>query len=254
VLEEALAGLRRRNHDLVSRLSDGAELTSDQVLFAIGRRPNVARLGLDRLGVAIDPATQAIIVNQYSQTAVSNIFAVGDVTDRLNLTSVAIREGHAFAETLFGDNPITVDHANIPTAVFSYPEIGTVGLTEAAAKATFRRVDVYKTTFRPMKSAFSSTNTRITMKLVVDGETDRVLGCHIVGDGAGELIQVFGIAVKLGATKAQFDATVAVHPTAAEEPVTMSKPFVSHIPVIGSVATRLRASQTHPSAGDWAAR
>jgi glutathione reductase (NADPH) len=223
-----VVAVRRRHHDLISRLSDGAELTSDQVLFAIGRRPNVAKLGLDRLGVAIDPATQAILVNQYSQTAVSNIFAVGDVTDRLNLTSVAIREGHAFAETVFGGNPITVDHTNIPTAVFSHPEIGTVGLTEAEAKTTFRKIDVYKTEFRPMKSAFSLPNIRFMMKLVVDGETDRVLGCHIVGDGAGELIQVVGIAIKLGATKAQFDATVAVHPTAAEELVTMSKPFVSH--------------------------
>jgi glutathione reductase (NADPH) len=223
-----VAAVHKRNRDLVSRLSDGTEVTSDQVLFAIGRRPNIAKLGLDRLRVAIDPVTQAIIVNQYSQTSVSNIFAVGDVTHRCNLTPVAIREGHAFAETLFGNSPITVDHANIPTAVFSHPEIGTVGLTEATAKATFRSVDAYKTTFRPMKSAFSLTTTRVTMKLIVDAETDRVLGCHIVGDGAGELIQVVGIAIKLGATKAQFDATVAVHPTAAEELVTMSRPFASH--------------------------
>ena len=147
--------------------------------------------------------------------------ALGDVTHRFNLTPVAIREGHAFADTVFGKRPVQVDHSTIPTAVFSQPEVGTVGLTEAQARAQFSHVDVYKATFRPIKATMSGGDTRMIMKLLVDGASDRVLGCHVVGDTAAEIVQAVAIAVKMKATKADFDATVALHPTAAEELVTM---------------------------------
>lgn len=211
-----------------SHLSSGTTLASDCVMFAIGRHPNVANLGLETAGVAINPRNGGIAVDQFAQTSVPHIYAVGDVTHRHNLTPVAIREGHAFAETVFGKRPTPVDHADIPTAVFSQPEVGTVGLTEAQARAQCERVDVYKAVFRPMKATLSGRDTRILMKLVVDGTTDRVLGCHIVGPEAGELIQIVGVAVKLKATKADFDATMAVHPTAAEELVTMRTPFARY--------------------------
>ena len=147
--------------------------------------------------------------------------SVGDVTNRVNLTPVAIREGHAFADTVFGGKPTDVDHADVPTAVFSEPEVGVIGLTEAQARERLDKVDIYKTAFRPMKATLSGRQTRCFMKLVVDGTTDRVVGCHIVGPDAGELIQVLGIAVRMRATKADFDATMAVHPTVAEELVTL---------------------------------
>jgi glutathione reductase (NADPH) len=157
-----------------------------------------------------------------------NIYAVGDVTNRVNLTPVAIREGHAFADTIYGGKPTPVDHSNVPTAVFSEPEVGVIGLTETQARECLAKLDVYKTTFRPMKATLSGRNTRTFMKLLVDGATDRVVGCHIVGPDASELIQAVGIAVKMGATKADFDATMAVHPTAGEELVTMREKAVSY--------------------------
>jgi glutathione reductase (NADPH) len=160
---------------------------------------------------------------------VPNIYAIGDVTHRTNLTPVAIREGHAFADTVFGKRSVQVDHADIPTAVFSQPEVGTVGLTEAQARAHFSHVDIYKTDFRPIKSTMSGRDTRVLMKLVVDGTTGRVVGCHVVGDGAAETVQVLGIAVKMKATKADFDATMALHPTAAEELVTMRTPTARYV-------------------------
>jgi glutathione reductase (NADPH) len=160
---------------------------------------------------------------------VPNIYAIGDVTHRVNLTPVAIREGHAFADTVFGKRPVQVDHTTIPTAVFSQPEIGTVGLTEGEARAQFSHVDIYRTDFRPIKSTMSGRDTRILMKLVVDGTTDRVVGCHIVGDTAAEIIQAVAIAVKMRATKADFDATFALHPTAAEELVTMRTPTARYV-------------------------
>jgi glutathione reductase (NADPH) len=205
----------------VSHLSNGSSVTSDKVMFAIGRHPNIANLGLEKAGVEVDPVSGGIKVNEMSQTSAPHIYAVGDVTNRVNLTPVAIREGHAVADNLFGNRRVIVDHADIPTAVFTTPEVGTVGLTEQQARALHAVVDVYKATFRPMKATLSGRNTRIMMKLIVDGDTDRILGCHIVGPDAGELIQVVGIAVKMKATKADFDATMAVHPTAAEELVTM---------------------------------
>jgi glutathione reductase (NADPH) len=160
---------------------------------------------------------------------VPHIYAIGDVTDRVNLTPVAIREGHAFADSVFGGKAITVDHANVPTAVFSEPEVGVVGLSEAEACRTHASVDIYKSTFRPMKATLAGRDTRTFMKLVVDGRTDRLLGCHIVGPDAGEMIQLVAVAVKMKATKADFDATMALHPTAAEELVTMREKAVSHV-------------------------
>jgi glutathione reductase (NADPH) len=198
-------------------------------MFAIGRHPNVASLGLENAGVAINQNNGGIAVDAWSKTSVPNIYAIGDVTHRTNLTPVAIREGHAFADTVFGKRPVQVDHATIPTAVFSQPEVGTVGLTESQARAQFSHVDIYKADFRPIKATMSGRDTRILMKLVVDGATDRVLGCHIVGDSAAEITQAVGIAVKMKATKADFDATIALHPTAAEELVTMRTPTARYV-------------------------
>jgi len=206
-----------------AKLSDGQWIDVDKVMFATGRKPNVAGLGLEKVGVKL-AENGGIAVDEFSRTSVPHIYAVGDVTNRVNLTPVAIREGHAFADTVFGNNPTKVDHINVPTAVFSEPEVGVVGLTETQAREKFPRVDIYKTSFRPMKATLSGRETRILMKLVVDGTTDRMLGCHIVGEAAAEMIQVVGIAVKMGATKADFDATMALHPTAAEELVTMRTP------------------------------
>ena len=198
-------------------------------MFAIGRHPNVRGLGLEAAGVAINPANGGIQVDGWSKTSVDNIYAVGDVTHRTNLTPVAIREGHAFADTVFGKRPVQVDHATIPTAVFSQPEVGTVGLTEEEARAQYSHVDIYKTDFRPIKATMSGRDTRVLMKLVVDGASDRVLGCHIVGDAAAEITQAVAIAVKMKATKADFDATIALHPTASEELVTMRTPTAQHV-------------------------
>jgi glutathione reductase (NADPH) len=219
----------KHGKEFTSHLSNGSSVGSDQVMFAIGRHPNVANLGLEKAGVTINPANGGIAVDGFSRTSVPNIYAIGDVTHRNNLTPVAIREGHAFADTVFGKRQIQVDHADIPTAVFCQPEVGTVGLTEAQARAQFSRVDIYKAIFRPMKATLSGRDTRILMKLIVDATTDRVVGCHIVGDGAAETIQVLGIAVKMKATKADFDSTMALHPTSAEELVTMRTPSVRHV-------------------------
>jgi glutathione reductase (NADPH) len=219
----------RHGKEFTSHLSNGSSIASDQVMFAIGRHPNVANLGLEKAGVAINPLNGGIAVDSFSRTSVPNIYAIGDVTHRLNLTPVAIREGHAFADTVFGKRSIEVDHADIATAVFSQPEVGTVGLTEAQARAQFSHVDIYKATFRPMKATMSGRDTRVLMKLVVDAASDRVVGCHIVGDGAAEMVQVLGIAIKMKATKADFDATMALHPTAAEELVTMRTPSARHV-------------------------
>src|SRR5580692_3008340 len=219
----------KHGKEFTSHLSNGSSIASDQVMFAIGRHPNVANLRLEKAGVAINPGNGGIAVDGFSRSSVDNIYAVGDVTNRINLTPVAIREGHAFADTVFGKREVRVDHADIPTAVFCQPEVGTVGLTEDQACEQFAQVDIYKETFRPMKATMSGRDTRILMKLVVDATTDRVVGCHIVGDGAAEMVQVLGIAVKMKATKADFDATMALHPTAAEELVTMRTPSARHV-------------------------
>jgi glutathione reductase (NADPH) len=219
----------KHGRDFTTHLSNGSSIASDKVMYAIGRHPNVANLGLENAGVAINPNNGGIAVDGWSKTSTPNIYAIGDVTHRTNLTPVAIREGHAFADTVFGKRPVQVDHANIPTAVFSQPEVGTVGLTEQQARAQFSHVDIYKADFRPIKSTMSGRDTRVLMKLVVDGTTDQVVGCHIVGDSAAEITQAVGIAVKMKATKADFDATIALHPTAAEELVTMRTPTARYV-------------------------
>jgi glutathione reductase (NADPH) len=224
-----IAKVDKHGRDFTTHLSSGSSIASDQVMFAIGRHPNVANLGLEKAGVAINPGNGGIAVDGWSKTSAPNIYAIGDVTHRINLTPVAIREGHAFADTVFGKRPVQVDHTNIPTAVFSQPEVGTVGMTEREARAHFSHVDIYKTDFRPIKSTMSGRDTRILMKLVVDGSTDRVVGCHIVGDTAAEIVQAVAIAVKMKATKADFDATFALHPTAAEELVTMRTPTARYV-------------------------
>lgn len=217
---ETLDRVDRTPSGLVATARSGKTFEVDQVLLAIGRRPNTRDLGLEDVGVRL-AASGAVEVDGYSQSSVPSIYAVGDVTDRANLTPVAIREGHAFADTVFGGRPTAVDHRTIPTAVFSQPEIGTVGLTQAEAKLHHAVVDVYRTRFRPMFNVMAGRDERTLMKIIVDGETDRVLGVHILGPDAGEMAQLVGIAVHMGATKADFDATMAVHPTAAEELVTM---------------------------------
>jgi glutathione reductase (NADPH) len=224
-----ITSIDKPNNEYISHLSNGSSIAANQVMFAIGRHPNVANLGLENAGVAINPSNGGIAVDSFSKTSVPSIYAIGDVTHRTNLTPVAIREGHAFADTVFGKRSVEVDHSNIPTAVFSQPEVGTVGLTEQEALAKFSHVDIYKTAFRPIKSTMSGRDTRVLMKLVVDGATDRVLGCHIVGDSAAETIQAVAIAIKMKATKADFDATIALHPTAAEELVTMRTPTARHV-------------------------
>jgi glutathione reductase (NADPH) len=222
-----VAAVNKSGDEFVTRLSDHSTVTADKVMFAIGRRPNVMGLGLEMVGANI-AEHGGIAVDDYSRSSVPNIYAVGDVTHRVNLTPVAIREGHAFADTVYGGKPTPVDHTNVPTAVFSEPELGVIGLTETQARVRLAKLDVYKTTFRPMKATLSGRDSRSFMKLLVDGVSDRVVGCHIVGPGAGELIQMVGVAVKMGATKADFDATMAVHPTAAEELVTLREKAVSY--------------------------
>jgi glutathione reductase (NADPH) len=202
--------------------TNGSEAVFEEVMFATGRAPNTENLGLEAAGVAVGRKGE-IVVDRYSQTGVPSVYAIGDVTDRVNLTPVAIREGMAFVETVFNGNPTPVDHDLIPTAIFTQPEMGTVGLSEEAAREQ-EAIEVYATSFRPMQSAFAGRPDRVLMKLIVSQATRKVLGCHIVAPGAGEMIQLAGIAVKMGATKEEFDRTVAVHPTMSEELVTMKTP------------------------------
>ena len=219
VCRKTVDAVQKVDHGLDVELSDRESLVVDCAMFATGRKPNVQGLGLEAAGVAL--AKGAIAVDEFSRTSAPNIYAIGDVTDRINLTPVAIREGHAFADSVFGNKPTRIDYSDVPTAVFSEPEVGVVGLTEAQACERLARVDIYKTSFRPMKATLAGRDTRSFFKLVVDGGTGQVVGCHIVGPDAGEMIQLVGIAIKMKATKAQFDAVMAVHPTAAEELVTM---------------------------------
>lgn len=202
------------------KLSTGQALDVDLVLYATGRAPNTRDMGLEAVGVRVRE-DGAVIVDDYSRTSVPHIFAVGDVTDRLNLTPVAIAEGAAVARTLFGGVPTMVDHRNVPTAVFSQPPLAAVGQTEAEARAAGRPIDVYVSTFRPLKYTLTPRPQRTLMKLVVDRDSDRVLGCHMVGDDAAEIIQGFAVALTCGATKAQLDATIGIHPSSAEEFVTL---------------------------------
>ena len=211
---------------LVGHLSNGKTLSAEQIMFAIGRTPNTAGLGLDKIGVELG-WNGHVVVNEYSKSSVDSIFAVGDVTDRAALTPVAIREGHAFADTEFGGNPRMIEHTLIPTAVFSTPEAASVGLPEHLAAERCGKLDVYKASFRPMKATLSGRDERMFMKLLVDGASGKVVGCHMVGEGAAEVIQMAAIALRLGATKADFDNTMALHPTAAEEFVTMREKWIA---------------------------
>jgi glutathione reductase (NADPH) len=215
--------MQRRGAGIWVKAATGHEEVFDEVLFATGRAPNTVGLGLEAAGVKLGRRGQ-VIVDEYSQTSVPSIYAVGDVTDRVNLTPVAIREGHAFADTVFGSRKTPVDHDLVASAVFTQPELGSIGMTEEQAMEGERAIEVYCTSFRPMRTAFIEKPERVLFKLVVDRDTRRVLGCHIVAEGAGELIQMAAIAITMGATKEDFDRTVAVHPTISEELVTMRKP------------------------------
>ena len=222
-LETNAVALAKQGETVRVTTTHGDWVEADVVLFATGRAPNTRGIGLEQAGVELNHKG-AVTVDAGSRSTVANIYAIGDCTDRINLTPVAIHEGRCLAETLYHDNPQEPDHRDVATAVFSQPEVGTVGLAEAEARKAYAAVDIYKTRFRPLKHTLTGRQETVFMKLVVDRASDRVVGCHMVGAGAGELVQLLGLAVKAGATKAQFDATVAVHPTTAEEFVTMYEP------------------------------
>ena len=214
------AALRKKGGAIEIEFTDGRMMQTDLVLFATGRRPNTAKLGLEQAGVKL-AADGAVIVDKFSRSAVESICAIGDVTNRINLTPVATAEAMWLARTLFRGEPSPIDHDNVPTAVFSNPNVATVGLSEEKARERYGELDIYKATFRALKVVMSDNAEKTFMKLVVDRASQRVVGAHMVGADAGEIIQGVAIAVKLGATKAQFDATIGIHPTAAEEFVTM---------------------------------
>jgi len=218
-----LERVEKNDRRLAATLSDATEIAADQVMLALGRVPNTDSLGLDKAGVAVDTAG-AVVVDRYLQTSVPHIWAVGDVTNRIQLTPVAIHEAMCFLKTAFENRPTAPDHDLVATAVFSHPEIGTVGLSEEEAVQKFPHVEIYKALFRPMRNTVSGRDERMLTKLVVDGETRIVLGAHMLGPDAGEMAQLLGIALKGQLTKDVFDATMAVHPTAAEEFVTMYHP------------------------------
>ena len=217
-----VAKITKTGDALAVTLTDDEVIEADAVLYATGRKPATSGLGLEAAGVALGRNGE-VIVDDYSQTNIPSIYAIGDVTDRMALTPVAIREGVAFVETVFNGNPTKPDHSNVATAVFTQPEIGTVGLSEEEARGS-GEIEVYKAAFRPMMATISGREEKMLMKLIVSKADRKVLGVHIVGHGAGEMIQLAGVAVKMGATKEDFDRTVAVHPTAAEELVTMREP------------------------------
>ena len=223
VLDDELAVIDKVADGLVAATKGGRRIEADQVLLAIGRTPNTYGIGLEEAGVEMD-LDGAIRVDEHSETTVPGIFAIGDVTNRVNLTPVAIREGHVLADRLFAGGTAVVDHDNVPHAVFGLPEIGCVGLSEEEAHEQYADLDIYRASFAPMRTDFTGRGEKMLMKLVVDAATDRVFGCHILGPNAAELVQLVAIAVKMGATKADIDATLALHPTSAEELVTMRKP------------------------------
>jgi glutathione reductase (NADPH) len=225
VLATQHTAIEKTETGLVNRFANGHDIESDAVMWALGREPYVEGLGLEAAGVKLN-AKGAVAVDDYSRTNVENIWAVGDVTDRINLTPVAIREGQAFAETVFYDRPTKFDHEMVASAVFSQPPIGAVGLTEADARHRYGKVDIYLARLRPMKYAFAGADERALIKLVVDAATEKVVGCHVVGPDAPEMIQMAAIAMKMGVTKTQWDATCAVHPTLAEELVTLREKYV----------------------------
>jgi glutathione reductase (NADPH) len=215
--------IEKRSGVLRATLNGDATIEAGQILYATGRTPKTASLGLEKAGVRMNDGG-AVVVDEYSKTDADSIYAIGDCTDRMMLTPVAIAEGRAVAETLFNNNSMKPNYINVPSVVFSQPNLGTVGLTEAEARERYAGITVYKTSFKPLKHTLSGRDERTMMKIVVDHETDRVLGCHMVGPDAGEIIQGLAVAMNCGATKAQFDATIGIHPTAAEEFVTMRTP------------------------------
>ena len=219
-MKTTLTKIEKGRDGLRVTLSTGERVEADQVLFAIGRHPNTKGLGLERAGVTVDKYG-AVAVNEFSQSNVESIYAIGDVTNRVNLTPVAIRDGHAFADTVYNKRPTPVDHRSVPSAVFGRPPIGTVGLGEGDARLSHGEIDIYRTNFRPMRNMLSGNQERTLMKLVVDRRTDVLLGVHIAGEDAPEMAQLAAVAVKAGLTKKQWDSTVALHPTAAEELVLM---------------------------------
>lgn len=217
--------IAKSDSGLLVTLADGQALPADAVLYATGRTPNVNGLGLDRIGIA-QRANGAVIVNDDYQSSAASIYALGDVTDRVQLTPVALGEAMKLVDRLFGDGQRGMSYDGIPTAVFTHPNIGTVGLTEGEAHAQLAAVRIFRSEFKPLRHTLSGSSERTMMKLVVDATTDRVLGVHMVGADAGEIVQGFAVALKAGATKAVFDATIGIHPTAAEEFVTMREPLV----------------------------
>ena len=212
--------IEKNGYECTAHLTNHKSLITDLIMYATGRTPNTKNLGLDKAGVNLD-AKHAIIVNEHYQSSVPSIYAIGDVIDKVRLTPVAIAEGSALAKTLFNHETTRVDYANIPTCVFSQPALATVGLTEEVARREYGSIAIYKTGFRPMKLSLSDREEKTFMKLVVDQNTDRVVGAHMLGAEAGEIIQGIAIAIKAGATKAAFDATIGIHPTVAEEFVTL---------------------------------
>jgi glutathione reductase (NADPH) len=227
-------------------LKDGSTVETGKVMYATGRSPNTKGLGLEAAGVAHGDKGE-IVVDAYSRSSVENIYAVGDVTNRVNLTPAAIREGHAFADTVFGSKPTAVDHELVPTAVFSTPEIGTVGLPEDLARERYPKLDVYKARFRPLKHTLSGRDERMFMKLLVDGKSGRVVGCHILGADAAEIVQMAAIAMRLGARKADFDATMALHPSAAEELVTMREKWVTPVKPASAESSKKKRGPDAPA-------
>jgi glutathione reductase (NADPH) len=219
-MNATLSKLEKAGGALRATLASGDTVDADAVLFATGRHPNTEGLGLERAGVKLDDSG-AVIVDEFSQSCVESIYAIGDVTNRMNLTPVAIRDGHAFADTIYNGRPTAVDHSCVPSAVFGRPPIGSVGLAESDARRSHGEIDIYRTNFRPMRNMLSGNQERTLMKLVVDRKTDRMLGVHIAGEDAPEMVQLAAVAVKAGLTKKQWDSTVALHPTAAEELVLM---------------------------------
>ncbi len=212
--------VRQADGQIRLKLDDGGELLAESVMFATGRVPNVRGLGLEDTGVQALPGGM-IPVNEYSQTNLKNVFAVGDVTNRVNLTPVALMEGHAFADSEFGGNPRPVNHRFVPSAVFSHPPVATVGFTEKDAATHYGKLDVYKSLFTPLKHTLSGRQEKIMIKLLVQAASGKVVGLHMVGMDAPEIVQGFAVAIKSGLTKQQFDQTIGIHPTAAEELVTM---------------------------------
>lgn len=221
--------IEKRGDCLHAETNKGDVIECDQIMLAIGRAPNTDGLHVEKAGVELGKRGE-VVVDRYSKTSADHIYAIGDVTDRVQLTPVAIHEAMCFVQTAFHDNPTAPDHADIPTAVFTTPEIGVVGMTETKALGMGHSIDVYKSVFRPLKHTLSRREARTTFKLIVDAKTDKVLGCHIFGDHAAEIIQVVGICLKMGATKKQFDSTIALHPSAAEELVTMRTKSYSKAP------------------------